>query len=61
MNILPTFASMMDYSSMKHSIIPRITALCASSRETSVSCASNNDARISLCKKVAYTITVKSG
>jgi hypothetical protein len=29
----------MDYSSMKHSIIPRVTALCASSRETSVSIA----------------------
>ena len=36
-SILPSFASMMDYSSMKHSIIPRITALCISARETSVS------------------------
>ena len=36
-SILPTFASMVDYSSMKHSIIPRVVALALSSREAPVS------------------------
>ena len=40
MSILPTFADMIDYSSMKHSIIPRITELCVKSSSESVSCAS---------------------
>ncbi|XP_064400390.1 SCY1-like protein 2 isoform X2 [Halichondria panicea] len=35
-SILPTFANMVDYSSMKHSIIPRLTALILSSRESSL-------------------------
>ena len=37
MSILPTFADMIDYSSMKHSIIPRITELCVKSSSESVS------------------------
>jgi hypothetical protein len=34
--ILPSFAGMVDYSSMKHSIVPRITALCIGSKGSSV-------------------------
>ena len=37
MSILPSFANMVDYSSMKHSIVPRMTALCIETRTTSVS------------------------
>ena len=37
MSILPTFANMVDYSSMKHSIVPRMTALCIQAGTTSVS------------------------
>ena len=37
MSILPSFANMVDYSSMKHSIVPRMTALCIETRATSVS------------------------
>jgi len=36
-SILPTFANMVDYSSMKHSIVPRMTALCIQAGTTSVS------------------------
>jgi len=36
-SILPTFANMVDYSSMKHSIVPRMTALCIQAGSTSVS------------------------
>ena len=30
MSVLPTFAGMMDYSSLKHSIIPRLVTTCES-------------------------------
>ena len=37
MSILPTFSDMIDYTSMKHSIIPRITEICVKSSSESVS------------------------
>lgn len=37
MSILPTFADMIDYTSMKHSIIPRITDLYVNTASSSVS------------------------
>lgn len=37
MSILPTFADMIDYTSMKHSIIPRITDLYVNTTSSSVS------------------------
>ena len=37
MSILPSFANMVDYSSMKHSIVPRLTALCLGTKSLSVS------------------------
>ncbi|XP_019850121.1 PREDICTED: SCY1-like protein 2 isoform X2 [Amphimedon queenslandica] len=36
MSILPTFADMIDYTSMKHSIIPRITEICVKSSSESL-------------------------
>ena len=36
-SIIPTFADMVDYTSMKHSIIPRLTALCTSTPSVGVS------------------------
>jgi SCY1-like protein 2 len=37
-SILPTFADMIDYTSMKHSIVPRITQLCLETGQNSVCC-----------------------
>ena len=36
-SILPTFVDMMDYSSMKHSIVPRMVFLCLNTESIAVS------------------------
>ncbi len=37
LNILPTFASLLDYPSMKNAIVPRIKKLCLGTSSLSVS------------------------
>ena len=60
MGILPSFASMVDYSSMKHSIVPRLSALCMGTHSVGVShcCHGNNHAL--QCLKWAHVGSVRS-
>ena len=37
LNILPTFASLIEYSSMKNALVPRIRKLCVATTQLSVS------------------------
>ena len=37
LNIIPNFANMIEYSAMKHSVIPRIKSLCLQTTSLSVS------------------------